>query len=403
MTGMNGPENRNWETELERCTRCGKCGSVCVVFGVDATEPMSTRGRIALFQALVEGRLPKSSRLSSYLNSCLRCLRCISVCSAAVKYNLIQSEVRRRLIRPLSIPWLLRLALHLVLPSRRLSDRVASIWPGLFVGRLRRAKSVKEPALRRLANLPRLPKPRMRVALFLGCLVNYVYPEIAEALIKVLNWADIEVVVPQNQLCCGAPALALGDVQLARRLAENNLRVLGETGADYYVTPCALGASTFKIDYPDFWGSEARGISDKLFEFSEFAHKFIDLSKLERTAKTVTYHDPCHLRWAQGVEDAPRDILKRSSRYVEMEASEVCCGGGNLFALFRRDLSDKLAEEKLSAIRNTAAEVVATACPICMLQLETQLARAGVQRDVRHTAQILAEALPTEGSKMRKR
>jgi len=215
-------------------------------------------------------------------------------------------------------------------------------------------------------------------------------------MVKVLRRADIEVVVPPGQLCCGAPALALGDAKLARRLADVNLRALEETGADYYVTPCALGASTIRIDYRDMVGEEAARVSARLHEFSGFAWKFIDLAGLEPVGEKVTYHDPCHLRWVQEVEDAPRELLRRSSSYVEMEGSDDCCGAGNLFALFRRDLAEKIGQEKVSAIRSTDADMVATACPICMLQLETLVAKAGAPVKVCHLAQVLARALPTE-------
>ncbi|MBI3813823.1 MAG: (Fe-S)-binding protein, partial [Nitrospinae bacterium] len=102
-------------------------------------------------------------------------------------------------------------------------------------------------------------------------------------------------------------------------------------------------------------------------------------------------HDPCHLRRGQKVIYPPREILKNipGMEYIEMEDADRCCGGGGTFSLQHYDLSVSIGKYKAEKIKKTGADIVATACPSCQMQLSDILNRAGIKAKVVHTVQLL--------------
>ncbi len=232
----------------------------------------------------------------------------------------------------------------------------------------------------------------MKVGFYVGCLINYVYTDVADAVIEVLNHLGVEVVVPPKQLCCGIPARSLGDAKTAQKLAEVNVKVFEEADVDFIVNACATCGRTLKKDYPRILGDRALKFTEKLYDISEFIEKHFQYETKTLNTK-ITYHDPCHLYWGQNISKQPRDILKRSSTFQEMETPERCCGGGGVFNLLHYDLSMKIGEYKAKAIEKSGAEIVATGCPGCRLQIEDLLATRGSEVKCTHTIQVLRDAL----------
>ena len=400
-----------WLQEIAQCARCGKCMSVCPVYIETTSEAMVARGRIALLEALAKNEVTPSPRLLRYLNSCVKCLRCQSVCPSGVRFDFIVGEGRRRVARTVSLALAARIGFRAVLPHRRLFD--------LFMGLARsfwgRPGPAEEPlrhlplALLGPRPLPRLARrtalarfrrhrpqkaPKERVGFFLGCLINYVYPEVAEAVARVLESAGVEVVVPRDQLCCGAPTLGVGDEEATKTLAARNVRAF--EGLDRVVVACASCSSTLKSEYEPILSRRGAEFSRKVIPFAKLAADLGLDSALVRRPTTVTWHDPCHLRSVQGVWREPRRLLAAAADYREMDLADRCCGQGGVFAYFYPDLSGKIAAHKVESIGRTEADVVATSCPGCMMQLASHLERAGSPKKVRHLAEIIAEALPDQ-------
>jgi len=396
------------QQEAGKCAKCGKCRSVCPVFIETLDETQVARGRITLAEAAFRGELEYSRRLEELIQSCVKCLRCQTICPSGVDYERILRGVRQGIAEELGVPAVARAVFRLVLPHRLLFDwalRAAALGQGLmpferrgtmrhlplfFMGARWIPDLARRTALQRLGRTKRMRKPVMRIAYFAGCLINYVYPEIAEATVRVLNRLNAEVIVPQGQVCCGAPVMSFGDEAAARRLAELNARAMGLDKVDAVVTACASCGRRLKAEYADMLGS--RWPSEKVFDVSEFILKFTK-PELARTQRRVTYHDPCHLLWGQGIGEAPRELLRRSCEYVEMNVAARCCGGGGTFSLFNYDLGVKIAEHKVAGIRASQADAVATGCPGCQLQLADRLAAAGMAQKVMHTIQVVEEAL----------
>lgn len=399
-----------FETEINKCAKCGKCRSICPVFIETGNESMVARGRISLAEALRNGEIFHTELLRDYLLSCKKCLRCSSICPSGVDYDLIIQTMLDDMASHLGIWFIPRVIFRLFLTRRWLFNillKAASLFqrlvplkrqgtmrhlPLMFMGGRWIPTLSKKSALNKYRNTRKITSPKMKVGFYVGCLINYVYTDIADAVIEVLNHLGVEVVVPQKQLCCGIPARSLGDVKTAQKLAQINVKVFEEANVDFIINACATCGRTLKMDYPRILGDRALKFTDKLYDISEFIEKFFAYETKTLNTK-ITYHDPCHLYWGQNISKQPRDILKRSSAFHEMETPERCCGGGGVFNLLHYDLSMKIGEYKAKAIEKSGAEVVATGCPGCRLQIEDLLAAKGSAVKCTHTIQVLRDAM----------
>jgi glycolate oxidase iron-sulfur subunit len=399
-----------WETEINKCAKCGKCRSICPVFIETGNESMVARGRISLADALRNGEIVHTELLREYLLSCKKCLRCSRICPSGVDYDFIIQTMLDDLANHIGI-WLIpriifrlfltrRWLFNLLLKATSIFQRIVPLkrhgtmrhLPFMFMGGRWIPPLAKESVLKKYRNTRKIKSPKMKVGFYVGCLINYVYTDIADAVIEVLNHFEVEVVVPPGQLCCGIPARSLGDVKTARRLAETNVDVFEKANVDFVINACATCGRTLKRDYPRILGDRCLKFTNKLYDISEFIEKYCTYEAKSLNTK-ITYHDPCHLHWGQNISKQPRDILRHSSNFQEMENPERCCGGGGVFNLLHYDLSRKIGEYKAKAIEKSGANVVATGCPGCRLQIEDLLAANGSAVKCTHTIQVLRDAL----------
>jgi glycolate oxidase iron-sulfur subunit len=371
---------------------------------------MVARGRISLAEALRNGEIFHTELLRDYLLSCKKCLRCSSICPSGVDYDLIIQTMLDDLAKHLGV-WLVpRIIFRLFLTRRWLFNlllKTASTFqslvplkrrgtmrhlPFMLMGGRWIPPLAKKPVLKKYRNTKKIKDAKTKVGFYVGCLINYVYTDIADAVIEVLNHLGVEVVVPSQQLCCGIPARSLGDAKTARRLAEANVEVFEKANVDFIINACATCGRTLKRDYLHILGDRALPFTNKIYDISEFIEKYFSYETKTLSTK-ITYHDPCHLYWGQNISKQPRDILKRSSAFQEMDTPERCCGGGGVFNLLHYDISTKIGEYKAKAIEKSGAEAVATGCPGCRLQIEDLLAARGSEVKCTHTIQVLRDAL----------
>jgi glycolate oxidase iron-sulfur subunit len=237
-------------------------------------------------------------------------------------------------------------------------------------------------------------KPRMRVGYFCGCSANLIYTAIGKATISVLLGEGMEVVLPHDQGCCGVPAYTSGDRPTGRELALNNIKAFEKYKLDAIVTTCASGGVALKTDYVKILGFRKKALGADVYDISEFLAKYSRLEFEDRHLEKVrvTYHDPCHLNRGQGITAAPRDVLRAIPHveFVEMEDAARCCGGGGTFSLTHYDISKEIGKKKANCIAATGADIVATSCPSCIMQLEDMLRRNGLPQKVVHVVQLLA-------------
>ena len=407
---MNNMSNSKAMQEMDRCARCGKCQSVCPVFKELKDEAFVARGRVALFEALSRGEITASAELQKIMSACLMCRRCSEICPSGVEFTTVLMAAREQLAKEMGLPRGAGFVFRRILTNRRLFDtamRAASLFqtlaPGKRKGNLRHLPLFFQggkwlPPLARCSALQRHSRQSKkastgkRVGIFVGCLTNYVYPNIIDATVALLEKAGFETSVPAAQLCCGTPPLALGDIDAARKLARMNKEAFDADECDFIVTVCASCGRTLKSEYANLLAVTGQAFSAPVLDISEFISEHTDL-KWEASEEKVTYHDPCHLRWGQGIVEQPRKLLGRSRRFEEIPDEMYCCGQAGSFHVFYPEIAAMIGRRKVESITGSDALDIATGCPGCILQLNDMMAEAGLEKRAVHTIEVLARSV----------
>jgi len=246
----------------------------------------------------------------------------------------------------------------------------------------------------------RVENPRHRVALFGGCLCDFVYPEQAQALMRLCEDHDVQLEYPMEQTCCGLPAQMMGERETAKDVAVQNLKAIDPADYDYILTLCASCGSHLKENYRKLLSNEpALGVKvsqlrDKVIDFSSFMIKVlkVDPGQFRSRGAKVAYHSPCHLCRGLGVTGEPRELLARAGlEYVPVKDEDVCCGFGGSFSIDFPEISAELLKRKLDNAEDTGAEFLVTDCPGCVLQLRGGVEKRGAKIKVEHIAEIVSE------------
>lgn len=237
----------------------------------------------------------------------------------------------------------------------------------------------------------------MRVGLFVTCLVDAMRPRIGFAAIRLLESAGCEVVVPEDQTCCGQPGYNSGDRETAKTLA---LKLLGEFEAcDYIVAPSGSCAAMIRVHYPDLFRDDPATLSRidllsrRTYELADFLVNVVKLEKVPgRFRGTLTYHDSCSGLRELGVQAQPRALLAQMPGVIlqEMAESTTCCGFGGAFAVKFGELSTRMADNKCKHIEATGADAIIAGDLGCLLNIEGRLRRRGNPTRVLHFAEVLA-------------
>ena len=238
----------------------------------------------------------------------------------------------------------------------------------------------------------------MRVGLLVTCLVDLMRPRIGFAVIKLIEAAGCEVVVPQGQTCCGQPGYNSGDRQSALALAR---KVLDEFESfEYVVAPSGSCAGMIRTHYPELFrdvpddAGRVRRLCERTYELTDF---LVSVVKLDRVPGSfdgaVTYHDSCSGLRELGVKAQPRALLAKVPGLTlkEMDEAETCCGFGGAFAVKFGEISTHIAERKCANIAGCGAGAVVLGDLGCMLNIEGRLRRRGdMKTQVLHVAEVLA-------------
>ncbi|SFN09158.1 (Fe-S)-binding protein [Thermodesulforhabdus norvegica] len=414
------------EDDLIVCMRCGMCQSVCPLYRETRLETDVARGKLAILDGLRKSLFEKPDGVAQRLHRCLLCGSCQAQCPSGVKSVEIFLKARAIISEYRGLSPLKRLILRKILavPERfhRLLDIMARCQKLFFkdldpvVGTSCSRIPVPPLGKRHITPLaavpfhekvPALYRPAtggITVAVFTGCLIDRVFPSVAEALIRILEKEGMGIHLPEGQSCCGIPALSAGDLNTFKSLVRRNLESFAGEGYDVLVTACATCTAVIKELWPVMMEGEgvnisgkAKSLSEKTMDVTEFLFKYGHMKSSEKKAGPlkVTYHDPCHLKKSLGIWKEPRRILESLDRYsfIEMVEADSCCGLGGSFGLEHEELSEKIGLKKAQRIIDTGADVVATACPACMIQLADMLSRTGKGKKVKHVVELYAESL----------
>jgi glycolate oxidase iron-sulfur subunit len=417
------------EDQLAGCMRCGLCQSVCPLFAETGREADVARGKLALLDGLSQEMFKDPQGVSERLNRCLLCGSCAANCPSGVRVLDIFIKARAILSGYMGLSPVKKAIFRGLLGKPDLFNQLMDLgarFQGIFVKPVddllgSSCSRFLSPVLRGRHFKPLAPTPLHKlvpslhtsaapgqptVALFVGCLIDKIYPQVGQSVLTVLEHHGIGVLLPADQGCCGIPALSSGDTATFLKLVRHNLELFRPDSFDYLVTACATCSSTLKKIWPlmtkDAAAAEQADIAalaDKTLDISQFLVDKLGVTALTGAGNVspqpVTYHDPCHLKKSLGVAAEPRALIQADSglRLVEMAESDWCCGCGGSFNLQNYEISARIGKRKCANIRDSGAGVVATGCPACMLQITDLLSQTGGKVQVKHVMELYAEAL----------
>jgi len=235
-----------------------------------------------------------------------------------------------------------------------------------------------------------------KATLFIQCIVDGLYPQVGQAMVRVLERLGVSLDYPKDQTCCGQPAFNSGYRQEARKAAERFIRIF--ESAECIVCPSGSCVSMVRNHYGDLfkndrrWVVRARRVAERTFEFSEYLVDVLGFTDVGAAfAGRVTYHESCHLMRGIGVSRQPRTLIAhvKGIDFVEMHDADFCCGFGGAFSVKYPDISTAMLSEKVRNIEHSGAEVVVGCDMGCLMNIQGMLNRKKAGVKTMHIAELL--------------
>jgi glycolate oxidase iron-sulfur subunit len=419
------------DEDLSRCVHCGLCLNYCPTYRATGLETESPRGRIYLMRNVKDGRLDINDAFHQHMDLCLVCRACETACPSGVRFGRMMEATRVQLwdrpVGPLRQRFANRFAFELLFPHRRvfrLAFRGLQLYQtsglqGLVrrSGMLRRLspdlarqEALLPPLQGRFFDvqpslLPRREGGRPRVGFVAGCVMATAFGDVQRASVRVLERLGCQVVTPPGQGCCGALNVHAGERRMAQQMARALIESMLTADVDVVVINSAGCGSTMK-EYHELFAEEpeylprVREFESKVQDFSEYlaslpAAEMLAAGGNGRREIRAVYQDACHLRHAQRVINQPRSLLSRIPylRLVELTYPDQCCGSAGVYNLEHPELSERILRAKVDDLRASGAELIISANPGCILQIQKGLRESGMNIPVKHIAVVLDEAL----------
>ena len=411
----------------DMCIKCGKCIPGCTIHRVNPDEATSPRGFLDILKGVEEGDIEIDKTFKDTVESCFLCNQCVEVCPNSLPTDFMIENARNLVAKKFGIaPW--KKAFFFLLKNRWAYDLVAKF--GYVFQSCGFKIEEEKKAIRSRFNLPLIKKDRLlpafrkksflkkypqeikasgkrKVAIFIGCLANYNYTEVGDALVKILKFLDIDIFIPKKQLCCGAPAYFTGDFKTAEELIKYNIEYFESfiDEVEAILVPEATCTAMLKKDYEEYirhympkWLERHKKIKSKIFGTTEWLYRYTDLEKrlkeLGKKDKKITYHDACHFGKVFNIRKEPRSLISKNYQINEMEDSNVCCGfGGVTIQTEKFDLARKEGLIKAEMIKRVDAEYVSAECSACRMQITEHLDKVGDNKIFKHPLELIAEVI----------
>lgn len=377
--------------DLFNCSRCGSCTSYCPVYKNTGDEAVSPRGKLSLIEAISQGKLDFTEKISDKIYTCTVCGYCDSECPSGVKINELYEEMRQDLVDSEKYPQALDFL------KRRLSEAY-NVTFDTNEGRIDWTKQIPD------SKPEDFLKDSADVFYFVGCVSSF-SPRtfsIPRAIVQIFKKADVDFgLLGDEEWCCGFPLLSSGMKSEAKKLADHNIARVKEKKAKTLITSCPSCYHTWKHEYSKI---SSEKIDFEIMHISQYILKLIDEGKikLNKLDLKVTYHDPCDLGRNSGVYDEPRKVIEAipGVDFVELAANRNlanCCGGGGNLESLDAGLSGKIAASRAREIIEADVDILLSACQQCERTLAAALKKlkkeARRKIKVRDIAELVLESM----------
>ncbi len=413
-------ELKDYKNLIDKCVLCGGCHPDCPTYQLSRMEHDAARGKVLLAKALLDGELEPTESLAETFGHCLTCMACVAACPAGADPVKVITAARNEIAKKRGLGFIPRFIFSRILPNRALMPPLAwgmgiaailfKFLPPIFPSMKKMMAGGKKKLMPDFhfsslkgtlpAVIPAKGEKTMRVAFYTGCMADWVFPKGGNAVIDILTLCGAEVILVKDEVCCGAPAFFAGDRASAELMAMKNLALYATADADHIVTACATCGDVLRQVYPDLVpGGETDKFSAKVIDFQKLlAGSLLARLPVKQHAGPklkVTYHDPCHLSRGMKVVKEPREILRRlpGVEFIEMAEADRCCGGAGTFSANYYGDAVEVGRRKAGNIKATGAQIVATECPSCEMQLLDMVSRFAPGVEVLSTAEVIRRAL----------
>ena len=382
-----------WKQMLDAmsCTECGRCQDACPAFATGKAlspkllvmgirDQLFADGRAVLSNGDLTPLVP-TAVTDEVVWDCVTCGACVEVCPVSIEHVDHIVDLRRSLVMvdsnpPADLETMLRDVERNANPWGKPQTERADWTEGLDV-------RVLEPG-----------DPAPEILYWVGCAAAYDERARTAAIstTKLLLAAGLDVaILGPRESCTGDPARRAGNEYVFQSYARANIDTLNETGVTKIVASCPHCFNTLANEYPDFGGRY------EVMHHSELLAELVRDGRLEPAPgdETITYHDSCYLARHNDVLAAPRELVGRIGRPLEMARSgkkTFCCGAGGAH-MWMEERGTQINEERAREAASTGAETLAVACPFCTVMLDDGVRQTGGDLRVADVSTLLLESI----------
>ncbi|BBO79482.1 iron-sulfur-binding protein [Desulfosarcina ovata subsp. sediminis] len=363
------------------CLWCGRCHEVCPAASTE--KPLSPKGvMVTLAERLTNGQVEDENLIDDIteeaLFACTTCTACMEACPACINQPKTILKFRQNLVMEQSrIPELMGKAMTSL-------EQRAHPFFGTGSGPKEWCKDL---------DVPVFAKGETEYLLWIGCSVTYEEraQKIARAMVRILDRAGVSYGILEESRCTGDPAKQMGNEFMFSELAQTNIEEFDDLGVEKIITLCPHCYNSFTRHYPPMGGNYT------VIPHAVFIDQLIAGGKIvpRSGGQSIVYHDPCYLGRRNRIFDAPRNVIGRLGRLVEMPrhgAESFCCGGGggNYWA---EEVGTRINQVRSKEALDTGAERIATACPFCLLMITDGSKKFTEEQKAFDIAELVAEGL----------
>lgn len=232
---------------------------------------------------------------------------------------------------------------------------------------------------------------------FVTCIIDTLYPETGEAVVRVLQRCGAAVNFPRDQTCCGQPAFNAGMRPQARQMAENTIRVLENSPGDIVIPSGSCtgmirqGYQELFADDPD-WLERSQAVAKRTYEFTQYLVDVIGVENLDaKFPHKISYHASCHLLRDLEIDEQPRRLLEKvkEAELIPLPKREECCGFGGLFSIEHPEISKAMLDRKIDNLITSGASILVSCDAGCVAHISGGLQRKKISLQAVHIADIL--------------